>query len=372
MDPLTQGVVGAIAATAVAQRREVRPAAGAGALAGMLPDADVLIRSAEDPLLFLDYHRHFTHSFAFIPVGAAIAAVVLWPFLRRFLPDREGMRQGHDLWPSGRFYLFCLIGYGTHGLLDACTTYGTQLLWPFSDLRVAWNVVSVIDPLFTVPLLALTVWAVVRRAPRWSWLAAGLGLLYLGMGTMQRERAQGLLEAVAAREGHEIVRGGTKPSIGNVVLWRGVYETADGGLHAVALRPGLLGPAKVSEVASAPRFEVEEDLPSLSAESRQAQDVGRFDHFSDGWLVRLDPATLGASSPETQDSSQGESVLVGDFRYAAVPDQIRPLWGIRVDPATPGEHVDYLTFRDLDRPTRERFFCMLRGGCLEEARLVVR
>ena len=47
------------------------------------------------------------------------------------------------------------MGYATHGLLDSCTSYGTQLFWPFSDVRVAWDTMSIVDPLFTVPYWSL-------------------------------------------------------------------------------------------------------------------------------------------------------------------------------------------------------------------------
>ena len=52
MDPLSQGVVGAIAAQSVARSGELRAASVAGFAAGLLPDLDVFIRSAADPLLF--------------------------------------------------------------------------------------------------------------------------------------------------------------------------------------------------------------------------------------------------------------------------------------------------------------------------------
>ncbi len=42
----------------------------------VIPDMDVLIRSASDPLLAIEYHRHFTHALAFIPVGGLIAAAM--------------------------------------------------------------------------------------------------------------------------------------------------------------------------------------------------------------------------------------------------------------------------------------------------------
>src|SRR5690606_37296019 len=110
----------------------------------MAPDLDTLIRSGSDPLLFLELHRHFTHSIAFVPIGALLCAAALHPLVRRRMPFR-------------RAYLFSLLGFGSHALLDACTSYGTLLLWPFSDVRVAWSVVSVVDPLFTLPVVALVV-----------------------------------------------------------------------------------------------------------------------------------------------------------------------------------------------------------------------
>ena len=109
-------------------------------LAGLLADADILIRSSSDSLLTIEYHRHFTHSLVFIPVGAAIAMLLLWPFVRRHLP-------------AGRLYLFCLAGFSMSGVLDAFTSYGTHLFWPFSDERVAFNIISIVDPVFTLILL---------------------------------------------------------------------------------------------------------------------------------------------------------------------------------------------------------------------------
>src|SRR5512136_3332009 len=78
MDTVTQFVIGAAAGQLVGGRALGRTAALVGGLAGWLPDADVLIRSAADPLLAIEQHRGFTHALAFTPVGAAVAAA---PFL---------------------------------------------------------------------------------------------------------------------------------------------------------------------------------------------------------------------------------------------------------------------------------------------------
>ena len=132
MDPLTQGVVGAVLPQATAARGRFAASAGLlGFLAGMAADLDVLIRSSEDPLLFLEYHRQFTHSLVFIPLGGLICALVLHGIIGR----RRGLKFRQS-------WLFCSLGYATHALLDACTTYGTMLFWPFSDARIAWNTIS--------------------------------------------------------------------------------------------------------------------------------------------------------------------------------------------------------------------------------------
>ena len=70
MDPLSQAVVGAAVPQSFAPRQHLGTITLLGALAGMAPDLDVLIRSSTDPLLFLEYHRQFTHSFFFIPLAA--------------------------------------------------------------------------------------------------------------------------------------------------------------------------------------------------------------------------------------------------------------------------------------------------------------
>ena len=69
MDPITQGALGAIVAAAVAPAKRVRLATLLGWAGGMLADADVLIRSAADPLLTIEYHRHFQPLVDLHPLG---------------------------------------------------------------------------------------------------------------------------------------------------------------------------------------------------------------------------------------------------------------------------------------------------------------
>lgn len=329
MDLLTQGLAGAVMAQAVSRPGEARRAAAIGLFAGLLADADALIRSADDPLLTLEYHRQFTHALAFVPFGALLAALLLWPFLRA----RLGFR---------RVYLFAFAGYLPSGLLDVCTSYGTQLLWPFSDARIAWNVIAIVDPVFSLTLLvALGLGLVWSR----SWparIGLGLALAYLLLGFAQHERATGLARNLAAGRGHAIERLEVKPSLGNLVLWRSIY-LSEGCFHVDALRLGW--GVRVYPGGARPHFEpVAADW--LVPGSVQAADVERFRRFSDGFLVERP-----GHRPR----------VIGDLSYALLPNSLRPLWGIEVDPLHPERHVAFRTFRDVDAAQWHAFLVMLRG-----------
>ena len=82
MDPFTQGAIGAALPQSFAPAEKVRSAAIIGALSGIAPDLDVFIRSSTDPLLFLDYHRQFTHALLFVPIGALVCCLAFYPFVR--------------------------------------------------------------------------------------------------------------------------------------------------------------------------------------------------------------------------------------------------------------------------------------------------
>ena len=120
MDPLTHTLLGASFGYFGFGRRLGRAtAAGVGALAGAAPDLDVLIGSAADPLIAVEYHRHFTHALPFAPVGAALVVGLLLVYR----PWRERWR-GH----LGAVWACALAAWVSHCLLDSATSYGTQLM----------------------------------------------------------------------------------------------------------------------------------------------------------------------------------------------------------------------------------------------------
>lgn len=329
MDILTQGLLGGVLAQSVAGKEEKRLASMAGVFSGMLADADILIRSSSDPLLNIEYHRHFTHSLLFIPFGAAIALILLWPFLRQKIS-------------IGRLYLFCLAGFSMSGVLDACTSYGTHLFWPFTDERVSWNIISIVDPIFTLVLLVALLLGMKLRNIQ----VAGIGLLlcglYLGLGFIQLQRAQQVADELAQLRDHQSEQHVVKPTLGNLLLWRSVY-ISDNKIYVDAIRLGLLGGYKVFEGESVEQFSLGKDLPDLDSVSQLHKDIQRFIIFSDGYMA-YDP---------------GQANVIGDIRYSMLPVSVRPLWGIVIYPDQPERHADYRFFRDSSPDIRQAFLKML-------------
>ena len=74
MDPVSQGLLGTALASSFAHKKEIKFASFCGLIGGIAPDIDVLIQSDSNPLLFIEYHRHFTHSLLFVPFGGLIVS----------------------------------------------------------------------------------------------------------------------------------------------------------------------------------------------------------------------------------------------------------------------------------------------------------
>lgn len=313
MDPVSQAALGAAFAQSRARSHKLVPATIVGCLAGMAPDADILIQSSTDPLLFLEYHRHFTHSLVFIPIGALVCTAILHRFTRRHLSFAE-------------CYFFSFLGYASHGVLDACTTYGTLLLWPFSDDRIAWDNVSVVDPAFTIPVIALTTLAYRRKLALLGRLALMWAVAYLAFGVFQAQRASDVGAALAHSRGHTPTTARTMPSIANLLLWRHVYEH-DGRFYVDAIRVGFR--PQVFEGASLERFRPDA-LTWLDPDSAQADDIERFSHFAGGYI--------GVAA--------GNSHRLVDLRYSALPNDVAGIWSIELDPTADSHaHVSFTTSR---------------------------
>lgn len=336
MDPLTQAALGAALPQSAGKRwpdrrnYQMAIAGFLGMVGGMAADLDVLISSDTDPLLFLTYHRQFTHSLIFIPFGGLIMALSVHGVL--------GRRWQLQFWQTA---VLCSLGYGTHALLDSATSFGTMLLWPFVETRFSWSIISIVDPLFTVPLALCVITAAVRNDPRWARIGLVWALLYLGAGWWQHQGARDAAAELAASRGHTPVRFEIKPSFGNILVWKSVYE-ADGRYFIDALRVGIA--PQLYEGTSVPKLNLGQDFPWLARDSQQARDITRFNHFSDGFTA-LDPA-----NPHR----------IIDVRYSFIPNEVSALFSIELaSEADPSDHVRYQTHREQAREQLGRLWRML-------------
>ena len=293
MDPISQGVVGAVAGHLVAGRRLPRAALIIGAGAGMAPDLDVFLPTFGDLTAGWVYHRGPTHALAAILPGGLLASL---PFL-----ILKKLRK-HWRWVM----LAAVAGVATHGPLDALTTYGTVLFWPFSDYRAALDVMPIVDPIFTLPLVALAVAAFWRKSMKFTAVAAVFAVLYVLFATAQHARAVAAVEAVAASRGHaDAANLRAVPSPFAPLVWRGIYEHG-GELHAVGVRTGYGSATTVNPGGSRPLATIE--AAGTDPEARRHYAV--FDWFNGGTGVLVGPER------------------VGDGRYSGEPASFAPLWGL--------------------------------------------
>jgi inner membrane protein len=333
MDVISQGVVGAIASQSIVNAKHLAKAALIGAVAGMLPDLDIFIRSSDDPLLALELHRHFSHSLIFIPIGGLIAALLLYPLLAK--------RWGLSFLTT---WLWSSLGYATHGLLDGCTSYGTLLLWPFSDQRISWDTMPIIDPLFTLPLLALVLFASFRKRRFYLYIALVWAFSYLTLGYVQHERALNYGQSIAEQRGHEPVRLEAKPTLGNILVWKLIYEAND-RYYIDGLRLGLTE-KRHWQGESIPKLNTFRDFPWLKQDMQQAKDIERFRWFTQDHL---------AVSPYNP-------AHIIDMRYTQLPHKLIPLWGIAMDEdAAPDQHIDFISRGDMDNTNMGNNFSILWG-----------
>jgi len=326
MDVITQAIFGAAAGQATLGRRLPRSAWLAGALGGYLPDADIFITFPGDSLSTWLIHRHFTHGVGFLLVGALLAVLPLLLFA-------SARRSAVPL------YLAALAGICTHGVLDSCTSFGTVLYWPFSQRRVGWDLVAIIDPLVSLPLLALLVWSIVRgwHGPRPGtrrivaiglvWCAAYIGIL----GGVQRGRALEVQRLLAQERGHGVERSRVLMAPGQNFVFRSVYEH-QGRVWADTIRVPWLGRPTAWRGESTPRLRP--GFPPLDAlPPAVASDVGRFDAFTQGWTVE---------HPE-------DPALLTDARYGVTPDSFLALWSIRLPEPGRGGRVEFVRSMSLAR-----------------------
>lgn len=286
MDSLTQITLGAAMGELTLGRKIGNRAMIWGAIAGTIPDLDVMAGAWMSEIDALAFHRGPTHSllFAFTTpwlfawfterwyakghyaspavrvvrailrgsIILAVAAGILWaawshsmiwasiaavailaslyflaPWVRRPYHTVSEDAPDADYLDWVKLFFWAIL---THPILDAFTSYGTQLLLPFSDMRVAFNAIAVVDPIYTFPFLgALLLAARFGRDSRQRRKLALFGIFwstaYLGLCTVNKMHVDRVFATSLEEQGIKASRFTISPSIFNNILWAGVAES---------------------------------------------------------------------------------------------------------------------------------------------------
>lgn len=223
MDSLTQVVLGASVGEVILGKKIGNKALLWGGIAGTIPDLDVLANPLLDMVGQLSFHRSVTHSFLFAIVVSPLLGLLLKRLFRKELAT----------WQEWSWLFF--FGFVTHVLLDSCTTWGTQLFWPFSNYGVAFYNIFVIDPLYTLPFLGFVFAtgfyarsSVKRRILNYTGLAISSAYLLFSFGA--KAAANTVFEANFDKQTINYSSYISKPTPLNTIFWS-VTAKAEGGFY---------------------------------------------------------------------------------------------------------------------------------------------
>jgi inner membrane protein len=200
----------------------------------------------------------------------------------------------------GRWWLAMWLALVTHALLDAMTIYGTRLGLPFTDHAFAVGSLFIVDPCYTLPLLAGVIALVWRGAPaaRWNRWGLVLSTLYAGWSVAAQQSTAHAARAELARQAVAVTSLVVTPAPLQTLLWRVVALTETRAYEA--FRSVLDGEAPLRFTAIDRGAELRQLVAGVDA-------VQRLERFSGG-ATRL--------------AREGDAVRITDLRMGREPHYV--------------------------------------------------
>ncbi len=321
MDFITQGLFGAAVGEAVCGHKLGRRATLWGAFGGLLPDLDVFASSLMGPTAHMTFHRGPTHALWFGPVvGTMLGYAVWWRHASRRAAGRTAKRVpenlAHPAEPEMLRWWIALfvVAIFTHPLLDLFTTYGTQLLAPFSDHRFALDALPIVDVFYSSILIVALVAARVYRTrspigQRVCMAAIAIIVVYTFYGLSLNGRAEAEARRQLEAEGIEHASLRCYPTLFQPYLRRVVVRTGD------EIRVGYLsmwkpGPIRWNRVPIQTHPLIEKVLAT-----REGQVFLWF--------------AMGEVAPNVRESEGRTTVELADIRYGLPGMPEEGLWGLK-------------------------------------------
>ena len=314
MDTITQGLLGAAIGQAVFSKKLGRKAALWGAVGGVIPDLDMIPSMFMGAIGDMLYHRGPSHALWFGVVLAPVCGYGVWRWYKRKAGKTGKPPPGRsELWWWMGLFLAAIV---THPLLDVFTSYGTQIFMPFSNARVAVHGVSIIDPVYSLFLIAALVSGRVwRLKPVVGMAAAGVALVlttsYLFYGWHLNEQAKERARTQLEAEGAAVSRVSSYPTFLQV-FQRRIVARVKGGEVRVANISMWKGPRPIQWATFSPP-----DHPFID-KTLQTREGEIFKWFS-----------LEEYVPRVIESGDRVIVKIDDLRYGMDASKVEGIWGMQ-------------------------------------------
>ncbi len=214
MDSVTHIVLGAAIGDALLGKKIGRKAALIGALAKTIPDFDLFYTGLNDPRAYMCSHRGHTHSLIWELLYAIPLAFLFFLLFKKKVPLLQWVL----------LFIICLWG---HSLLDTCTVYGTRLFLPFTQYAYSWNSLSIVDLLFTAPMLLMLIAGLIYKNESKGRILMIRGIfiycfLYLGFTMVNKSVANAIVKKSIEQNNIPHTAYFTAPTILNNILWYGM------------------------------------------------------------------------------------------------------------------------------------------------------
>lgn len=214
MDSITQVALGAAIGDMVGGRDAGKKGMLWGGVAGLIPDLDILFRPLFRQSEYFLFHRGISHSILFAALLAPVLALIAY---RIHCNTKVTYK---------RWWLVAFLGLITHPLLDIMTVYGTGFYEPFSNARLSLATISIVDLLYTLPLLIPLVIRMARtQHPKWRKLLRNgfiVGHVYLTLTMLNSWYMYNLFKENLAAQNVPYEKILASPTLLNNVLWYGI------------------------------------------------------------------------------------------------------------------------------------------------------
>lgn len=218
MDSITQAALGACVAHACWHKEYGKKSFTAGAVLGTLPDLDIVAFPFLNDIQRVYWHRGESHSLFFIIFAAIFLSIILkkYGFFKKL--HFKNLSTG----------IFLILA--THILIDYFTIYGTQIFAPFSKYGFARGNIFIIDPLYTIPLLAGIFGTLFFKTKSYkiNYFGILISSIYMTFSLISHGYADFAFKQNLNNKNIKVLKAFTTPTPMNTILWRHIALTDKG------------------------------------------------------------------------------------------------------------------------------------------------